>query len=418
MTRFSPLLLSLALLGTAPAQTPAAPAAPAPPNVSPASPAAAAAAAPSAPKRGPELDLAPAPPAPPLLALDQAQDVVYYGGNSWLGVALADVDAARAAQLGLPGAEGAEVKEVVPNSPAAAAGIKVGDVITRFHGDAVVSVRELTRMVRDEPPQRAVAMQVYRGGHPLALEVKIGRRAGMNAGGDNFHFAFKMPPMPAVHVAIPPMPPMPAPPPDGEGGFYYRLINPSAASLGVNVEEISAQLAHYFGAAGDSALLVRSVARGSIAAESGVQAGDVITSVGGDKVAGIGQLYAAIRRHDGAKFSLGVLRHGRALTLSIPALAPKNSSVPGGDAYAAGGDWPISSEDSARLSAEMSQLDQQARRLGDQVGRQVAPQAERLAAEMRRERPEMERQMRELRRQIERMRRQMRSDAAGAHARV
>lgn len=286
-----------------------------------------AAALPPRPPAAAAPQVAPAPEAPvvgPALWV-AGQNVVYYGGESWLGVSLADLDAARAKELHLPSVDGAEIKEVFPDSPAAKAGLKPGDVIVRFHGQEVISVRELTRMVREEPPNRTVAMSVMRGGRPVSFTVQIGR---MNAAsrriGAEAWPAIEIPPMPNFHVSIPPMPAMPVAPEISLDGAQplFRLVHPSAAILGIAVEDITGQLAHYFGVNADHAVLVRSVAAGGIADTAGLRAGDIILSLGDTKIGSVQALYSAIRQHEGAKSPLQVLRKGQPVTLQLPALAP------------------------------------------------------------------------------------------------
>ncbi|MGH9540957.1 MAG: PDZ domain-containing protein [Terriglobales bacterium] len=271
----------------------------------------------------------PAPPAPaaaamlpstPLAPVVFAQDMVYFGGNSWLGVSLADLTADSAKQLHLSSADGAEVKEVFPDSPAARAGIKSGDVVVRFHGDPVISVRELTRMVSDEPPDRTVQVGLIRAGQPVTVEVRIGRRRHANDWPD---VEMHIPPMPKIHVAIPNMALTTRMAPFTENSFYFRALSPEGASLGIAVEEIPSQLAHYFGVNADRAVLVRSVAGSGIGDTAGLRAGDVILSVAGAKVTTVDQFYNALREHRSSKFALQVLRKGQPASVEIPALEPR-----------------------------------------------------------------------------------------------
>ncbi|MGH9526181.1 MAG: PDZ domain-containing protein, partial [Terriglobales bacterium] len=85
--------------------------------------------------------------------------VVYYAQSSWLGVSLADLTAASAKQMGLASPNGALVKAVLPDSPAAKAGIEPGDVIVALRGRQVIGVRQLQRLVKDTPAHRTVAIK-------------------------------------------------------------------------------------------------------------------------------------------------------------------------------------------------------------------------------------------------------------------
>lgn len=67
-----------------------------------------------------------------------------------------------AASRKLPGPTRALVAEVVPGSPAAAAGLEAGDVIAAFDGRPVANPRELTRLVAATPPGSHVDVEVAR----------------------------------------------------------------------------------------------------------------------------------------------------------------------------------------------------------------------------------------------------------------
>ena len=67
--------------------------------------------------------------------------------RGWLGVRLANMSRAAADRAGYDGANGAVVTRITPNGPAAAAGLRPGDVVLRFNGRDVADSRALTRMV-------------------------------------------------------------------------------------------------------------------------------------------------------------------------------------------------------------------------------------------------------------------------------
>jgi serine protease Do len=93
--------------------------------------------------------------------------------RSYLGVAVAPVtpEARRAARL--PDARGALVAEVVPDSAAAAAGIKPGDVIVAYQGEKVDDPRELTRRVAATPPGTTVKVEVARVAGVQTLTARV-----------------------------------------------------------------------------------------------------------------------------------------------------------------------------------------------------------------------------------------------------
>src|SRR5436305_10896593 len=68
---------------------------------------------------------------------------------------------------------GALVGEVEPNSPAAKAGIKTGDVITAVNGKRVDDPRELRLMIGSMAPGTKVQMEVNREGQGKTFDVQL-----------------------------------------------------------------------------------------------------------------------------------------------------------------------------------------------------------------------------------------------------
>ena len=77
---------------------------------------------------------------------------------------------------GEPDATDAKVARVFEGTPAAEAGLKTGDVITRFGRQEVRDFEGLQALVADEQPGRRVKLQVRRGDDTLQLELVIGKR--------------------------------------------------------------------------------------------------------------------------------------------------------------------------------------------------------------------------------------------------
>ena len=65
-------------------------------------------------------------------------------GGAYLGVELVNLNEPLRAHFGVPEGSGVLVSNVVENSPAARAGLQVGDILTRFDGEDVASSRRLT----------------------------------------------------------------------------------------------------------------------------------------------------------------------------------------------------------------------------------------------------------------------------------
>ncbi len=79
-----------------------------------------------------------------------------------------------AKSLGLGENDGALVANVTPNSPAAKAGLKPGDVITAVGGKKVSRLQDLTRSVAESKARERVKLKVWRDGSTRTLGVVIG----------------------------------------------------------------------------------------------------------------------------------------------------------------------------------------------------------------------------------------------------
>ncbi len=223
-------------------------------------------------------------------------------GAARLGVTLKDVTAERVRDLKLPGEYGALVESVEADSAAAKAGLQKGDVIVEFSGERVRSVAQLRRLIRETPAGRTVSMQVIRGGQARTLSAKLQPRTN----GFNVQ-------VPEVHVG-----------PINPRVFDFRGFNfpfdGGRPSLGISGDELTTQLATYFGVKQDKGVLVREVVVGSPASKAGLRAGDVIVAVDGKGVATVTELRQALEIKPGEekrKLDLTVVRDHHEQTVPI-----------------------------------------------------------------------------------------------------
>lgn len=250
----------------------------------------------------------------PRVVTPRTAEVFAVGGGSRVGVSVSDVDAADV--KGKVNA-GVMVDDVDQDSPAAKAGLKKGDVVVEFDGERVRSVRQFTRLVTETPAGRTVPGAVMRDGQRVS--VSITPREGNNVrffDGDNWgsgafetlrRFGTTPPPIPARPVT--PMRPTTPMPPALES-FIWRSGN----RFGITIDDLSLQLAEYFGT--KDGVLVSSVEDNSAAAKAGVKAGDVITSVNGSSVESSSELRRRLSSLDpGEEFSLVIVRDKRTMTL-------------------------------------------------------------------------------------------------------
>lgn len=93
--------------------------------------------------------------------------------RAWLGIEIADLTAEIAPNFGLPPGAGVAVTRVVPDSPADAAGLQVGDVLTSFGGRPVASTSELQELAQLAPIGEAQPVEVVRQGRGRTVSVMM-----------------------------------------------------------------------------------------------------------------------------------------------------------------------------------------------------------------------------------------------------
>lgn len=98
--------------------------------------------------------------------------------HPYLGLRLARLTPEIRRGLGVAAESGALVAEVVPGGPAAAAGVRRGDVVVAFGDRPVGSVEDLIGALREAAPQQATSIGVVREGNRVDLPVTVGTEPG------------------------------------------------------------------------------------------------------------------------------------------------------------------------------------------------------------------------------------------------
>jgi Do/DeqQ family serine protease len=101
--------------------------------------------------------------------------------RGWLGVAIQDLSPELAAGFGVKEDAGVLVADVMKDGPAAAAGLKPGDVIVEFGGAAIKDVPDLQKRVAAVEPGRLAPVTVIREKRTVTLSVKIGEQPSEEA---------------------------------------------------------------------------------------------------------------------------------------------------------------------------------------------------------------------------------------------
>ncbi|OGI48607.1 MAG: hypothetical protein A2151_02665 [Candidatus Muproteobacteria bacterium RBG_16_65_34] len=167
--------------------------------------------------------------------------------RGWLGVSIQQVTPELAKQFGLKEARGALVSEVIAESPAVAAGLKDGDVITAFDGKPVESPSALRNTVAQTAVGKTVKVELIRDKKTMTVDAKITEQP--------------------KEVAQ-------------AGEESAQDEGKSAALAGLEVRDLNADIARQLGLPPNAAgVVVSGIAPDSAAAQAGSMEGDVITEI-------------------------------------------------------------------------------------------------------------------------------------------
>lgn len=170
-----------------------------------------------------------------------------------MGVSINPLNPALARKLGLnPRTEGVLVVEVGPGTPADEAGLKVGDVITKFDGNPVHSGKTLQYLVSTSDIGKAYPLTYLRKGHEQTTKVS---------------------PAPLSQVAS-------VMRPGARVDEKPRAASKDAVNdFGLAVTGLNDELADKYGWSGKTGVVIASVKPESPAAAAGLEVGDLITKV-------------------------------------------------------------------------------------------------------------------------------------------
>ncbi|WP_239016179.1 DegQ family serine endoprotease [Spiribacter vilamensis] len=224
------------------------------------------------------------------LAMDVA-DQLRDGGEvnrAWLGVVIQDVTRDLAESFGMDRPEGALIAQVLPDSPAGAAGLEPGDVVLEFNGNDVATSGALPPMVGQATVGSTVPVVVMRNGEREKLEVELAQ----------------------------------LPDDMGQQSNEQSRAQPGVfEELGLAVEPLNAERRDALGLDDDVTGLVVAGVSGGPAADAGIESGDVITRVNSEPVDGVEPFTSIIDGlESGQSVPLLVLRDQsqRFLALRIP----------------------------------------------------------------------------------------------------
>jgi C-terminal processing protease CtpA/Prc len=248
----------------------------------------------------------------------------FLDGGAFLGVGAEDISKENMARYGMREVRGVGVTQVIKDSPAEKAGLRKDDVILRFDGESVTSVRKLTRLVSESSPDQSVRLTISRGGSEQELSATLTKHKLDNLfgsitprilrGGDNNDDVIRV------------FPGQNWPPSIGGGDGPFILSMGANRRIGVGTQALTKQLADYFGVSGG--VLITSVTENSPAAKAGLKAGDVITAIDGEKVSSPGDISRELSKKETGDVSLTVVRDRNPRTVTVtPEKNPQPSLI-------------------------------------------------------------------------------------------
>ncbi len=196
----------------------------------------------------------------------------------WLGVDVQPVDARVAGSLGFDRPMGLLVRDVMPGSPAALAGLQRQDVITKVDDFGVDDEQGLNFRVATKGVGNVATLTFLRAGQPRTAAVKLTSE----------------PASARVTAAI-----------DGQNPLQ-----------GAKVANLTRALADDLGVQRSDGVVVTDVDGQSLAARFGFQPGDVVVGVNGRKIGNVSALQDVLRK-GGRSWSISVDRGGSTLSLTV-----------------------------------------------------------------------------------------------------
>jgi serine protease Do len=202
--------------------------------------------------------------------------------RGYLGINLQDVTPALAKAVGYEGKDGALVRDLAQNSPAAKAGLKSGDVIVEFDGRPVKSPKHLTETVSDTPIGKAVPVKYVRDGREQTATITLGERPGPTVAENK----------------------------DKE--------EQSDGKFGISVTTVTAEMAREMKLKISSGAIVERVVPDSPAAEAGLRRNDVIHRINRTTVTTAEEATAALNSLKGDKeVALQIERGGQLMFITV-----------------------------------------------------------------------------------------------------
>jgi serine protease Do len=209
--------------------------------------------------------------------------------RGWLGVSIQSLTTELARKFGVKEGEGVLVNEVFDKDPAAAAGIKPGDILTRIDDTLIDTPSRLSRVVAGLLPGAKTKVEIIRDQQRLVLDIALIERRDRT-----------------VTASLPQARP-----------------EVKDIKLGLEVQALTPGLADQFKLRDSRGVLITKVDPGSLAQNEGLQEGDLIKEVNRADVGSVEEFNGAISKvRPGETILLRVLRESRAFFVVLRSAQP------------------------------------------------------------------------------------------------
>ncbi|MBJ9986867.1 Do family serine endopeptidase [Acinetobacter sp. S40] len=216
------------------------------------------------------------------VAMDVVQQLKTTGKvtRSYLGVMLQDIDRNLADAYNLPRPEGSLINQVAPDSPAAKAGLKAGDIIMKYNGSPISRTSDLLNYLNRTMPKQTIQLEILRDGTPRSISATLTTA------------------------------------PDDTPATSERAAQQNGPVLGMSIRNLTPAEQSRLDVRGG--ILVQDVTRGGLAAQSNIISGDVITQINNTAILNandFAKTVAALPKNTVARVS--IIRQGQRAMLGL-----------------------------------------------------------------------------------------------------
>ena len=254
--------------------------------------------------------------------------IIAYG---WLGATGQDAPQpapTRASKPQAPAELGVQILNIAPDSPAEIAGIKPDDVVVAVNDHKVSTHAQMVSLMKQISPDNEISLKVKRGNEYMRLKAKLISAPAIEPEQQLEAFSRKLNEI-EKELNLLPMTDPTRPHLEGRKEAWRRFVNGLVGGIwnqaqpdvrlrvlyGFEIQTLTGQLMSYF--AVNNGVLVSNVNDNTVAARSGLQAGDVIVEAGAKRINRVADLIDALDDAGAAPFEITVARRRERIKITF-----------------------------------------------------------------------------------------------------